>query len=88
MWRSLDSLWLLLPHSILRCLHNNQHVGVDLQIGLMYLLMRVGDGIVGGIHCWRHSLLAFGMNLGHADTPVKTHLDVRDPEATPDSSPN
>ena len=52
MWRSLDSFWLLLPHSILRRQHNNQHVGVDLDIGMLHLLMRVGDGSVGGIHCW------------------------------------
>ena len=32
--------------------NNNQHVGVDLQIGLLRLLMRVGDGTAGGIHCW------------------------------------
>ena len=28
-----------------------------------------------------------GMNLGHTDTPIETQLDVRDLEATPDSSP-
>ena len=37
-------------------------------------------------HCWRHSMVEFGVNLGHAETHVETQFDVRDLKATSPSS--